>query len=77
MDNQQKYIKGFNHGYILAEHEPELAKKLVKSGRSDNEYFKGIVSGKQEYEMDKIRHVGKYLPKHYKRDKGKDRDINK
>lgn len=55
MTAEQQYIKGFNHGYILAEHEPTLAKQLVKSTKSENGYFKGLVSGKQEYDIEKIK----------------------
>lgn len=55
MSTNKQYIKGFNHGYILAQHDPELAKQLVKRIKSDNHYFKGIVSGKQEYDIEKIR----------------------
>lgn len=55
MSIDKQYIKGFNHGYILAEHDPELAKKIVKQPNLGSEYFKGIVSGKQEYDIEKIR----------------------
>lgn len=26
--NEQQYIKGFNHGYLLSQHEPELLNQL-------------------------------------------------
>lgn len=55
MSEDKQYIKGFNHGYILAEHDPELAKQIVKHPNVKSEYFKGIVSGKQEYDIEKIR----------------------
>lgn len=55
MTTEQQYIKGFNHGYILAEYEPVLAKQIVKSTKSENEYFKGLISGKQEYDIEKIK----------------------
>ena len=53
--DEQKYIKGFNHGYLLAIHEPELAAKIVSQKNDHNEYFKGFVSGKQEHDMEKLR----------------------
>ena len=52
---EQKYIKGFNHGYLLAVHEPELATQIVSNKNDHNEYFKGLVSGKQEHDIEKIR----------------------
>ncbi len=56
METQEKqFIKGFNDGYLVAEHEPELAKQLVKHPNDHNEYFKGVVSGKQEFDMEKVR----------------------
>ena len=55
MSINKQYIKGFNHGYILAEHDPKLAKQIVKHPNAGSDYFKGIVSGKQEYDISKIR----------------------
>ena len=49
-----KFQKGFNHGYILAEHEPELANQIVANKNEHSEYFSGIVSGKEEYDMEKV-----------------------
>jgi len=52
---EQKYIKGFNHGYLIATHEPDLAKKIVANKNDHNEYFKGFVSGKQEHDLEKLK----------------------
>jgi len=52
---EQQYIKGFNHGYLLAQHEPDLAAKIVSHKNGHSEYFKGLASGKQEYDMEKTR----------------------
>lgn len=49
---EQQYIKGFNHGYTLAKHEPELATQLTAQPNEHNEYFKGFVGGKNEYEKE-------------------------
>ncbi len=46
------YLKGFNNGYQLAKHEPDLAAQLAAHSNDHNEYFKGLVSGKQEYEKE-------------------------
>ena len=55
MDAEKKFIKGFNHGYILAEHEPDILSKIVKNLDSTNNYVQGIVSGKEEFELEKSR----------------------
>ena len=55
MNAEKKFIKGFNHGYILAEHEPDILSKIVKNLNSTNDYVQGIVSGKEEFELEKSR----------------------
>jgi hypothetical protein len=47
-----QYLKGFNNGYQLAKHEPELAAQLTAQPNDHNVYFKGLFSGKQQYEND-------------------------
>jgi len=53
--NEKLFTKGFNNGYLLAQHEPELAKKLTANNNDQSDYFKGLVKGKKEFEMSKIR----------------------
>ena len=47
-----QYLKGFNNGYLLARHEPELAAQLTAQPNGHNAYFNGLVGGKQEYEKE-------------------------
>jgi len=47
-----QYLKGFNNGYLLAKHEPQLAAQLTAQPNDHNEYFKGLVGGKAEYEKE-------------------------
>ncbi len=49
-----QYLKGFNNGYLLAKHEPELAKQLANHPNEHNAYFKGLVSGKEQYEKEAL-----------------------
>lgn len=63
MSIDKQYIKGFNHGYLLAEYDPELAKQIVKNPNVESEYFKGIVSGKQEYDLSRIKNRMKKVAK--------------
>ena len=55
MNAEKKFTKGFNHGYTLAEHEPDILSKIVKNLDSTNDYVQGIVSGKEEFELEKSR----------------------
>lgn len=49
----EKYIKGFNHGYYLIKHNPELLKSILGS-KSESEYFKGLNDGSKVFEKDKM-----------------------
>ena len=55
MENEEKYTQGFNGGYLLAQHEPELLSAIIKNPNDHSEYFQGLVHGKEEYELDKTR----------------------
>lgn len=50
--DDQHYIKGFNNGYLLAKHEPQLIAQLAANPNDENPYFKGLVAGKGEYEKE-------------------------
>ena len=54
MTQEQQFTKGFNNGYLLAKHEPVLLKQLLIA-KNDNEYFKGLVSGKKEHDIEKMK----------------------
>ncbi|GBL34932.1 hypothetical protein EMGBS15_05270 [Filimonas sp.] len=54
MTEEQHFTKGFNNGYLLAKHEPVLLKQLLIA-KNDNEYFKGMVLGKKQHEIEKMR----------------------
>jgi hypothetical protein len=51
--NEQKFIKGFNGGYLLAKHEPTLTDKIFQKLEPVNEYTKGLISGKEEWTKEK------------------------
>lgn len=52
--DQEKFIKGFNHGYTLQEQEPELLAKILKSPASKSDYLDGIKEGQKQYEREKL-----------------------
>lgn len=72
--NEEKYIKGYNSGYILASHKPELLQIITQNLSLANDYTVGILSGKNQFEKERqsvqIQDIEKL------RNHGKDRDIN-
>jgi hypothetical protein len=56
MENQEKYIKGFNAGYLIAQERSALAKKLLKGTKTqDNKYGQAVLAGINQYTQDQIR----------------------
>lgn len=54
---------GFNAGYVLHKHEPELAKKLAETYKNvDGDYFKAFISGTEEYAREIKVERGKEFP---------------
>jgi hypothetical protein len=51
--NEQEYIKGFNSGFLLSKHEPELLTKLLK-GDNAHEYIRGLHAGKKQHDREKL-----------------------
>ncbi|CAN5819730.1 hypothetical protein BH10BAC2_BH10BAC2_27090 [soil metagenome] len=50
--NEKQYQTGFNNGYLLSKHNPELLNKLTAGLKSDNDYINGLFAGKDEHEME-------------------------
>lgn len=56
MNSEQQYIQGFNHGYLITKHLPDLVTKLVKNIKDvAGDYIAGFFSGKEEYELEVSR----------------------
>ena len=50
MKQEDSILKGFNAGYLLQKHEPELAKSLRKVLEgNDKPYVQGFLAGSKEY----------------------------
>lgn len=74
----EKYQKGFNHGYVLTEHEPQFAKMLTQSNIPANEYFSGFKAGREQLGLEKMRDRLRDLPdtgKGIDKSKGMDKNI--
>jgi hypothetical protein len=55
MEQTHLYKKGFNAGYLIAEHEPELFGKLKPSLSPSSEFLAGFIEGGKELEKHKSR----------------------
>lgn len=62
---EQEYIKnGFNAGYQLQQHSPELAETIQQGfTNKDHPYAKGFVAGSQEFALEKSNTKSSYLDK--------------
>jgi len=68
-DPSAEYIKAFNNGYNLQQHEPELLDKLL-SGNEKNEQIKAMKAGKHQYEREQfIKEMERVKNKHTERDR--------
>ena len=70
------FIKGYNQGYIIAQHEPELAEKLAQA-MGDTERGKGFQGGRTEYLQEKSQEKSRipdWLAKDYYQNLNKEAD---
>lgn len=51
-----EFVKGYNQGYQLAKHEPELLDKILKSQSNNaaSDYSRAMAHGKTQYEHEKL-----------------------
>ena len=50
----EKYLKGFNHAYLLAKNNPELLKQILNTDGLNN-YIQGLKDGKEAYVLKKVK----------------------
>lgn len=51
------FLKGFNHGYQLSKHEPELLNKLLpvqKTGNTPNDYTRAMQQGMEQHKRETL-----------------------
>lgn len=54
MENDQELIEGFNAGYIIEKHRPELAKQLVEGlDGADVPFVEGFIAGNSQSVQDR------------------------
>jgi hypothetical protein len=73
--DEQQYMKGVNHAYTLAEHQPSLLKKLLEV-KKQNDYFIGLHDGQRIYEQEQSKSRLKELREISKK-KSKNRDLER
>ena len=67
--------KGFNAGYLLQKHDPELAQKLLQDLKdTDIPYSQGYKAGIKEYTREQIKEHYKARSAERKQNKDKGRD---
>ena len=51
-----EYIKGYNQGYQLSKHDPELLDKILQAQakEGDNEYIKAMRHGQGQHQQEKM-----------------------
>jgi hypothetical protein len=54
MDNEKQFIKGFNVGYQLSKHDPELLEKLTKNKADNSEYMRALQLGAKQHDAEKL-----------------------
>ena len=67
-----QYVKGFNHGYELQKHEPNLLNQLLNASNPKSDYFQGLKDGRKQMEKE----IGRNDPVKKMREKlDRDRDM--
>lgn len=60
--NEQQFIQGFNEGYLLQKHKPELVEKIQDALKdSQRERDQGLLAGIEEYQLEEL---DKYTDRH-------------
>lgn len=52
MEINELFVKGFNDGYVLANHEPNLLNSILHNISPTNSYVSGLNSGQKEFELE-------------------------
>jgi hypothetical protein len=53
-EQDELYAKGYNAGYLLSKHDPELLKGILKSANKESTYFKAMIMGQKEHNREKL-----------------------
>tara|TARA_R100000005_G_C4874917_1_gene129490 strand:- start:320 stop:589 length:270 start_codon:yes stop_codon:yes gene_type:complete len=87
MEPSQKYIEGFNSGYVIRKESPELAEKLIETLNDQGDYIQGLRDGKHQFEKELDKEIHRWSEQHKEnarelpspekgKDKGKGQDYD-
>ncbi len=65
------FLKGFNQGYQMQQHKPEMSEQLIEQADTKDEYWHGFESGAKEFDIEKTQDKGMSAPA---QDKSPDKD---
>ena len=51
-ENNTQYTDGFNKGYLLNKHRPELLKSMLPTIKPENDFLDGLIGGSKEHELE-------------------------
>lgn len=69
------FIQGFNNGYLLEQHRPELLARVLHNLSPSTEYISGLASGQKQYQQERTERELDELSK--LRHQDKDREIGR
>jgi hypothetical protein len=53
-EQDELYARGYNAGYLLSKHDPELLNGILKSANKDTTYFQALIMGQKEHNREKL-----------------------
>jgi hypothetical protein len=69
---KEKYLKGFNDGYLLKQQKPQLIENLLNIS-SSSDYIQGLKDGERTYNQNKVKSRNQELNK-IKNRRGKNKE---
>lgn len=64
MEPTKEYLEGFNNGYILRAHSPELAQVMVQTLRGNTDYVQGMKDGSVQFEKEMDNEIFRWAEQH-------------
>lgn len=55
------FLKGFNHGYEITRHTPEMKDIILNAENLPEDYLQGFEGGELQYQQDRIREEFKQI----------------
>jgi hypothetical protein len=78
MTEEQHIQKGFNAGYQLQQHKPELATELQQGFTDkDHPYAQGFSAGREQYTKDASKDQSKGMDKYFNKIKNRSQGLSK